>query len=155
MGRNRHWCVVSETEGPGSRPDPTFPGSKDGRGVPTSQDCMSSEMLGCPWGLEHTWLSVSRNHHLNGVALCLSDPAPPWCRWYHCKIITIIIIIIILILVGIVSSGAILSDCGPGTEIYVIPNSMFQCGNNFMKLYSFAEQKVINPGKFKIHWWGR
>lgn len=54
----------------------------------------------------------------------------------------------------IVSSGAILSDCDSGTEMYVTPNSMFRCGNSFMKFYSFAEHKVLSPGKSKIHWWG-
>lgn len=59
-----------------------------------------------------------------------------------------------LILMRIVSSGAILSDCDSGTEMYVTPNSMFRCGNSFMKFYSFAEHKVLSPGKSKIHWWG-
>lgn len=38
--------------------------------------------------------------------------------------------------------------------MYVTPNSMFRCGNSFMKFYSFAEHKVLSPGKSKIHWWG-
>lgn len=33
-----------------------------------------------------------------------------------------------------VYSGAILSDCGPGAQIQVAPNSMFQHGGSFVKL---------------------
>lgn len=68
VSKNRASVLVGKTGVPGSRPDPTFPGNKDGRIAPTSQDCVSSEMLGYPWGFEHAWLSVSRSRHLNGVA---------------------------------------------------------------------------------------
>jgi hypothetical protein len=38
-------------------------------------------------------------------------------------------------------SGVILSEHRPGIKIWVIPNSMFQYGNSFIKLYSFTEQQ--------------
>lgn len=45
-----------------------------------------------------------------------------------------------------------MSDQGSGTQIQFTPDSMFQCGNGFMKFYS-KRAKVINQQGFQICWW--
>lgn len=47
-----------------------------------------------------------------------------------------------------------MSDHRPGTQIYFIQNSMFQCGSSFRGFLEFYRmKKVISQGKFKICWW--
>lgn len=58
------------------------------------------------------------------------------------------------ILSKIVCSGDNLSDHGPGPQIWVTQNSMFQWGSIFMKFCNFTDEKeVINQDKFKIPQW--
>lgn len=40
-----------------------------------------------------------------------------------------------------------MSDCGPVKEIYAFPNSMFQCGSNFMKLFLLKQNKEVHKSK--------
>lgn len=42
----------------------------------------------------------------------------------------------------------------PGTQIYFISNSMFQCGSSFRGFLEFYRiKKVVSKGKFEICWW--
>ena len=47
-----------------------------------------------------------------------------------------------------------MNDYGQETQLQVTPNSILQCESSFMKFLQFYRtKKVINQGKFKIHWW--